>query len=666
VTATLRDLPGSDAPGPGAHGSTPVPAGSRRRLGTFARRELGAYLATVIGSIAAMAAAMNLWKADLDVPFSWSGDAVASAAHVKATMQWGWYENQPDLGAPYGQTYHDFPFGDNLPLVFAKVAGWFTGSWPVVFNLYYLLGFPLAAATGLWFARRCGVSRPVGVALGILYAVAPYHWIRGESHYYLSGYWLVPIGVWTALTVLRGRPLWTSRGGTSPARRLVAVVTWPSLLLAVGLVALATSAAYYAVFAAVLIGLAGLMALIRTHSWKRFVGAAVAGALLVATVVLNILPDLLYQRAQGANRAGFERAPGDPEVYALKIVSLLLPAPGHRVPALARLRGEYDGNYPLPSEQPALGFLAAIGLLCALALTLAAAARAAGAGREVLRRPAGPGRAMSTSLAVLILLMVLLSTVGGLGTILSSVSEGLRGWNRMSILMAIACLALVGLLIDRGIARLTSRRGSRRLRTPARWLVAGVVVAVGVFDQSTSWAIPRYAEVRTAWESDRAFVAAVEQAAGPDAMLFQTPFVAFPESPPLFNAVDSDVVKLSLLSETLHWSGGGIKGRPRTDWPLVVNQLPPDQLAAAAAEMGFRGVVLDAGATPDGGAALQADLTAVLGAPTVVSPDGRWRYFPLAAVAAAVESRTTPDQRAAFTDLMLRDPHAAVGQISLP
>ncbi|WP_111766345.1 hypothetical protein [Nakamurella deserti] len=663
MTATLRDLPGSaddGTSGTGGPGSSPAAGRPRRTSGSYARRSAAAYLAAVVGSLAATAAAMHLWDADLAVPFNWGGDAVSSAAHVKATMQWGWYENQPDLGAPFGQSYHDYPFGDNLPLVFAKVAGWFTDSWPVVFNLYFLLGFPLAAVTGLWFVRRCGVSRPVGVAMGILFAVAPYHWIRGETHYYLSGYWLVPVGVWTALTVLRGRGLWAGAGHGPLRRRARGLLDVRNLLLLVGLVALATSAAYYAVFTAVLIGVAGLMALIRTRAFGRFVGAAVAGSVLMVAVVLNILPDLLYARAQGDNPVGFERPPGDPEVYALKIVSLLLPAPGHRIPALERLRADYDALYPLPSEQPTLGFVAAVGLLMALAVVFAAATRGLGG----TARPTTARRSMTTALSVLVLLMVLLSTVGGLGTILSTLSAGLRGWNRMSILIAIACLALTGLAVDAGVRVLARRR--RPVLLPLRWAVAGLVAVIGVFDQSTSWAIPRYAETRSAWESDNAFVADVTATAGADAMLFQVPFMAYPESPQLFNALDSDVVKLSLLSESLRWSGGGVKGRPRTDWPLAVNQLPPDQLTAAAAEMGFTGVVLDSGATPDGGGALQAGLAAEVGEPTVVSPDGRWRYFPLSAVAAEVQARTTPQERDAFVQLMLTDPNVAVTRISLP
>ena len=34
----------------------------------------------------------RLWRADLSAPFFYEGDSVSSAAHVKATLEYGWYE----------------------------------------------------------------------------------------------------------------------------------------------------------------------------------------------------------------------------------------------------------------------------------------------------------------------------------------------------------------------------------------------------------------------------------------------------------------------------------------------------------------------------------------------------------------------------------------------
>ena len=109
---------------------------------------------------------------------------------------------------PYGQHLHDFPFSDELQPFMIKLFGYFTSNWILVFNLYYLVCFPLAAITAVLFLRRCGLGRPMSVALSVLYATTPYHFIRGQTHYFLGEYWAVPLGLTIVLTVIRGDALW--------------------------------------------------------------------------------------------------------------------------------------------------------------------------------------------------------------------------------------------------------------------------------------------------------------------------------------------------------------------------------------------------------------------------------------------------------------------------
>ena len=52
-------------------------------------------------------------------PFVYSNDATAVLAHFQTVLNTGWYEFKPQLGAPVGQTYHDFPQADNLHMMFA-------------------------------------------------------------------------------------------------------------------------------------------------------------------------------------------------------------------------------------------------------------------------------------------------------------------------------------------------------------------------------------------------------------------------------------------------------------------------------------------------------------------------------------------------------------------
>ncbi len=162
---------------------------------------------------------MRLWRANLRIPFRYDSDALGHAAHFKTILETGWYEYQPRLGVPYGQHYHDYPFSDDLHMAMAKILGWFTSDWVVAFNSYYLLTFLLCALTAVWFFRQCGLRPGWSVVLAVLFATAPYHFLRNEMHLFLSGYYLVPAGLVIVLWVARGEPVWRRRTGVEPGAR---------------------------------------------------------------------------------------------------------------------------------------------------------------------------------------------------------------------------------------------------------------------------------------------------------------------------------------------------------------------------------------------------------------------------------------------------------------
>ena len=172
---------------------------------------LAPYGAAAAVSLLAVWFGLNLWAVDWRVPFYYSGDALAVASHFKTIIETGWFTHQPDLGAPYGQFYSDYPQADNLHFIAADVLRLFTSDFGVAMNVYFVIGFPLAAITALWFLRLVGVGTPLAVALGVVYSLAPYHFIKGEGHLFLAAYFVVPLAVGLIYLVATGRPLWALR-----------------------------------------------------------------------------------------------------------------------------------------------------------------------------------------------------------------------------------------------------------------------------------------------------------------------------------------------------------------------------------------------------------------------------------------------------------------------
>src|SRR5262245_34407562 len=84
-------------------------------------RTLGAYALAALLSLVAAVPLLELWQARLRVPFDYNGDSLSFAMVAKAVVDHGWYLNNPQLGAPFGQQMHDFPFADSLHLLIIKL-----------------------------------------------------------------------------------------------------------------------------------------------------------------------------------------------------------------------------------------------------------------------------------------------------------------------------------------------------------------------------------------------------------------------------------------------------------------------------------------------------------------------------------------------------------------
>lgn len=599
------------------------------------------YLAAALLTTALTTWALRLWNATWSVPMAYVGDAVAVQAHAKTVLETGWYEFQPALGAPVGQRYHEFPTADNLHMMAFRVLGWVLPDSATVMNAYYVIGFPLAAVAGLWFLRRCGVSGLLAVALAVLFALSPYHFERNEGHLFLSSYFTVPLALGVVWMALRGDRLWGRRTGV---RRPWSYLVGPGAFTVLAMAVVGTASSYYAVFVALLLAAAGILAWARDRDLGRLLGAAGAGVALVATMLANMAPDILFGRGRAPNALALVRYPEEAEIYALKAVQLVLPSAQHRFERLGALREFYNRTFPLPSESPTLGLVAAAGFTTLLVVVLVA-----------LVLPSARGRAQAlVQLSVLNLVGFLAATVGGLSSFIAVVlTDNLRGWSRMTILLGLLALAAVGVLVDAVLDRARSRLRSPVLRRAAAATVAVGVLTVGCVDQTSPFYVPPYAANAAAYSSDGTYVEGLEADLPTGAMVFQLPFIEFPESPPVNGVQYTDQIRMFLHSSDLRWSSGGLRGRPETDWAQVTASRAVPELVDRLAVAGFAGVHVDSFPFPDGGASLGAELTALLGEPTRTSPDGRYRYWPLAAAVERLEADLPPERLQALREAVL-------------
>ena len=107
--------------------------------------------------------------------------------------------------------------------------------------------------------------------------------------------------------------------------------------------------------------------------------------------------------------------------------------------------------------------------------------------------------------------------------------------------------------------------GLRVLRCECRRLLL-----LGWWDQTSSSFIPEYAAMKQRHTSDADFGKRMEEIPPSGAMVYQMPFVAFPEHPPIFAMSDYELLRPYLHTRTLRFSYGAMRGREASRWQEAI------------------------------------------------------------------------------------------------
>lgn len=579
-------------------------------------KEAAAYLAAAVGSLAAATFTLGLSGADLRVPFAYDADALATSAQIKNLIENGGLATNPSIGMPDGASFFDFPGADGVHVAVLRLVASFTRDYGLAMNLFYLLGFVLVAVASVAALRALKVSRVPAVAISVLYAALPYHFWRGEWHLFLSAYWAVPLAVLVFVWLAREEPLLFQPGSWRPRLRDTRTLAALGICLVLG-----ESGIYYAFFTAFLLLVAGVYATVRRSDPRRLVAAAALVIAVCVSLAVGLVPSMIEGAKAGPNPEAAKRWPGETEVYSLRIPQLVLPVTGHRIRQLDVVKARYHEVLQVltpaadnENDSSALGLIFAAGFLALIAAA-------------VWPHPSQHDTDVGT-LAVLNLAAVLFATVAGFDLLFAMfVTPQLRAYNRISVFVAFFAAAFVAIVLERFRDRYASA-GAARVA-----FVAGCVllVALGVFDQSSLAYRGHYDATEAAFAADAAFVSRVEAELPNDAMVFQLPYMPYPESPPVEQLNDYEHLRAYLHSTHTRWSYGAMKGRNTDLWQRRVAGLPTAEFLTEIEAAGFDGVWVDTRGYADKGARVVGQIERETGTDALESDDGRVAFIPLRA-----------------------------------
>jgi phosphoglycerol transferase len=572
----------------------------------------GVYIVTVLLCLGILTWVLKLWNASLGVPFSYWEDGLFYSMVVKGIIDGGWCLHNGFLGMPQGMDLHDMPFGDNLQFLLIKLISWVSHDYAVVLNSYYLIGYPLTALTALFVLRHFKISFGPAMVGSLLFTFLPYHMFRGEAHLLLSSYYMIPVMVMVILWILLEEDLvlWTDTPGHKMSLNLSGGKSVASIIICV----LAASAGiYYAFFACFLLIVAGTARCCAYRKIQYLIAALALVTVISMGIVLNVMPSIVYRYEHGRNREADQRGPWESELYGLKIVQLILPVAEHRIPSLAKLRNKYDHGSPLVNENgcASLGTVGSVGFLGLL-------------GWFLFGERCSSQSKLFSSLGLLTIGSVLLGTIGGFGTVFAYfISPQIRGYNRISIFIAFFSIFAVALLLDKLPKNYVKSHNIRVVY----YAMLGLILVLGILDQTNTRLIPDYSHIKQDYTHDKNFISKIEASLPQRAMVFQLPYVPFPENPSVNKMEDYALLRGYLHSSSLRWSYGAMKGRETDRWQREVTRQPLKELVSDLAVAGFSGIYIDRQGYADGGASLEAGLAGLLKAEPMVSDNQRLAFF---------------------------------------
>lgn len=626
----------------------PLPAPGEHAFPVGARRLALECVVVAVIALGYILIAYHVWDTRLSVPFYPGGDGQTNGAWIKAVTTHGWWLHDDNLGAPFGQNNHDFPLsGETLQVVAVKALGYVVPSWGAIMNVYYLAGFAVLAVVALLVLRHLRFRFAIALPIALAYTFLPYHLWHHEEHLTRSTYVTAPLACLLLLWTLSWRGWFLRDPEQRLGRHVWRNVRHGRLALAVAMtVFIGATETMTTFFTATLLGATGIVAFARWRDPGSLLVPLGFVAVLAATFLFLSVPSFLYWHNEGRNPVAGQRLVTESEAYGLKISNLVLPDQHHRFAPFRKV-GSILQSQPIVRSEGGqqLGTLATIGFMAALILLLG----------NGLRRRAGPGirgitdrTVLLDSAGVIILLAVLCGTIAGFNNVIAAAGfDQIRTWARIVVIIGFAALIVTAIGAERILDRI-----ERRVPRPAVAAVAAsaVLCAFALWDSPPPE--PRdYPALNAAWDSDEAFVDAIDVRMPDDAEIFQWPVYGYPESSRPGHIPGYDHLLGYLHDDSnMRWSYGAVKGRPRADWQNTAGTQGPIAALPGLLGLGFTGYWLDSFGYDDAQfAALRAQLRRKLGVDPVTSPDRRFLFYDLRPYKQKLGESDAALRRQAFT-----------------
>ena len=554
-------------------------------ISTVAKAEWNIWVPLSVFAFLAASLLMSGWPNGLIpetvIPYSYSGDGLAYLWNIQRVIEGTWYFTNDRSGFPFGSNHLDYPTSDTGSYLVIKLLGLIFNTAIAAQNLYYLLGFSLAAVAGYWVSRSIGITRPFSVVVAVLYAFTSFHFGR-IGHLFFTWYFVAPLFFYVGFRLFSEKLIFTN---TQISLRT-------KLLNAIALLVLASFGIYYTFFGCLVIALCTVMSATINRSWRHVNEGLLTLGLTILGVLLNVLPSLVHLFQQGQNREGVNRFASESELYALKITQLLLPRGDHRLDSFFEFASKYNGFFSNVTENisASMGAVGSLGFLLLVAVSLISPFLYPKTIDTVPLNKTSSAQLRFQVLAALALGLVLMGSMGGFSSLFAMlVSSSIRAWNRVSIFIAFISVVAFAMATDLLIQKCPKHTAMK---------IAGIglafaILVLGILDQTVKPCHSCLLMNQELAKSDKTFIQAIEQSVPKNSSIYQLPYMAYSDSGAVNNLGSYDQARGHLHSTNLKWSFGSMRGRTGDWFYRKLALLPVSEQVTVVSAMGFAGIYID-------------------------------------------------------------------------
>ena len=500
-------------------------------------------------------------------------------------------------------------------LLVAKSLYLFTDDFVAVFNLRFLMIFPISSMIAYGVLRKLDLNFVFSSFGAVVYSLSPYIFYRNVAHLSLSTCYFIPLSILLCV--------WAVKKDESFLRFDKSFFKKKEHWLAILFCALIANngIGYYPFFTCFFLCVVAVCNLFAADKSEKLKSVLIPAKLICGVVgfmVIALAPSLIYSMIVGGNFGAVVRGGADAELYSLKIVQMLLPIDGNGIEILDYIIGSYNSIMPLVNENISayLGIAGVCGFLIAGVLVFR------------IKNDENDDRTVAVMVRMIVF-GVLFATIGGFSSIFGSIVSFIRGFNRISIFILFISLCILLIILQKAWDKIKEKVKWKKVCAIAAFSLFGIVCLWDLIPiyGSTDW----YFEVNGAnYSSDKEFVEQIEAELGEGASVYQLPYHKCPEGGNQNNMADYHLYTGFINSDTLKWSYGGTKGRDADLWCRYAASLETDEMLTFIAKGGFTGLYIDTRAyTPESLATLRAGVEATLGTQPKISANGNLMFYDL-------------------------------------